>query len=74
MNIFMNRLSHIPLYLIESFIIISESESLEEAGKKLQLTQSTLSKQMKLLESMLPFPLFTYQGRNKKLTRFGEKI
>lgn len=70
----MNRLPHIPLYLIETLLAISESTSLESAGKKLGLTQSTISKQMKLLESLLPHPLFISEGRQKVLTVFGKEL
>ena len=69
MNKFMNN--RIPHYLIESFITAAEESSLQVAADKLQITQSTLSKQMIMLEEMLPHKIFTFDGRKKVLTSYG---
>lgn len=61
----------IPLYLIESFIVAAEGPSFQEAAEKLQITQSTLSKQMILFENLLPHQVFCIEGRNKVLTSYG---
>jgi LysR family transcriptional activator of nhaA len=44
------------------------------AAKKLRLTHSTLSMQMKLLEDALGAPLFEKRGRRRVLTPFGEQV
>lgn len=63
--------NRIPHYLIESFITAAEESSLQVAADKLQITQSTLSKQMIMLEEMLPHKIFTFDGRKKVLTSYG---
>jgi len=64
----------IPLHLIESFLHVVQSESLDSAAKKLGLTQSALSRQMKQLEGMLPYKIFEMSGRSKKLTKYGSLL
>lgn len=65
---------NIPIYLLHSFSVFADSENLVDAAKKLQITQPALSKQLKLLESHLAYPAFTYSGRNKVLTAYGIKL
>jgi DNA-binding transcriptional LysR family regulator len=64
----------IPFHLIESFLNVVESESLESAARKLDLTQSALSRQMKQLEGLLPYKIFEMSGRSKKLTKYGNLL
>ena len=66
--------NRIPHYLIESFLAAAEEASLLEAGERLGITQSTLSKQMILLEGMLPHKVFAFEGRKKILTSFGQSL
>ncbi|MGE0527794.1 MAG: LysR family transcriptional regulator [Bdellovibrionales bacterium] len=67
----MNR---IPVYLLESFVVVGESTTLVEAAQRLGLTQPALSKQLQTLESLLPLPPFAFQGRKKMLTSFGRDL
>lgn len=69
----MNK-NRIPHYLIESFLAAAEEPSLLEAGERLGVTQSTLSKQMILLEQLLPHKVFAFEGRKKILTSFGQSL
>lgn len=64
----------IPFHLIESYLNVVESESLDAAAKKLGLTQSALSRQMKQFESLLPYKVFELSGRSKKLTKYGKTL
>lgn len=64
----------VPLYLIESFLKVVESQSLHTAAINLQLTQSALSRQMKTFEEYLPRKVFTLEGRKKVLTAYGQTI
>lgn len=65
---------NIPLYLIESFLTAAKARSFDTAGATLGITQSTLSKQMLLLEELLPRRVFTFDGRKKVLTKYGELL
>lgn len=67
----MNR---IPADLLEAFVCVAESKNLFEAAAKLNITQPTLSRQLKILEEKFSTPLFNYRGRNKVLTLFGESL
>lgn len=66
--------NRIPHYLIESFITAAEESSLQQAADKLQITQSTLSKQMIMFEELLPHKVFTFDGRKKVLTAYGSSL
>lgn len=73
MNKLMNN-DTIPFYLIESFIAAVEEVSFEVAAQKISLTQSALSRQMLLLEELLPHKVFTLRGRKKVLTPYGQTL
>ena len=64
----------IPIYLLESFLLAAEESSFQIAADALGITQSTLSKQMILLEEMLPHKVFTFNGRKKVLTPYGNYL
>ena len=70
----MNTKSSIPHYLIESFLAAVQGPSLQEAAERLGLTQSALSRQMQLLEELLPHKVFTFEGRKKVLTKYGRTL
>jgi DNA-binding transcriptional LysR family regulator len=70
----MNKLKHIPLYLIESFLAAVEGPSFQEAASRLEMTQSALSRQMQQLEEYLPHNVFTFEGRKKVLTKYGRTL
>lgn len=64
----------IPLHLIESLVVVAESKTFDVAARKLQISQPGLSKQMLMLEKILPVPLFAIDGRKKILTPFGNAL
>ncbi|WP_413582513.1 LysR family transcriptional regulator [Bdellovibrio sp. HCB288] len=64
----------IPVYLIEAFITFCQTQNIQAAAIKLGISQPALSKQLMALEQMLPQPIFTFQGRKKVLTAFGEEL
>lgn len=70
----MNQNSPIPHYLIESFLAAVEGPTFQKAAERLTLTQSALSRQMLHLEELLPHPLFTFEGRKKVLTKYGQTL
>lgn len=70
----MNKTNPIPHYLIESFLAAAKEGTFQLAADQLGLTQSTLSKQMQLLEELLPQKVFTFSGRKKTLTSYGETL
>lgn len=73
MKYFMNQ-KRIPYYLIESFLMAAQKPSLQSAADELGITQSTLSKQMLMLEEFLPHSAFAFRGRKKVLTSFGNAL
>lgn len=64
----------IPIHLIEAFITFSQSANIQAAAVRLGISQPALSKQLIALEKMLPQAVFTFRGRQKVLTSFGEEL
>lgn len=64
----------IPIYLIEAFISFCQAQNIQVAASRLGISQPALSKQLIALEKMLPQPIFTFRGRQKVLTAFGEDL
>jgi len=56
------------------FWAVCEDKTLVAAAKRLRLTHSTLSKQLKELEAALEAPLFERRGRLLELTPFGREV
>lgn len=56
------------------FWAVCEDKTLVAAAKRLRLTHSTLSKQLKELERSLGAPLFERRGRLLELTPFGREV
>ena len=54
---------------LEYFVRVADSGGFSAAGSGLQLTQSALSRQIKLLESELGHRLFTRTGRGIETTQ-----
>jgi DNA-binding transcriptional LysR family regulator len=59
---------------IEAFVAVAETSSFTAAGERLNLTQSTISQQIKALEEELGDALFVRGGRNVRLTHAGEEL
>lgn len=64
----------VPLQLLQAFLVFGESENIGEAARRLGLSQPGLSKQLQRLEDIFPTEVFTFQGRKKKLTPYGEDL
>ena len=64
----------IPIHLIEAFITFSQAPNIQAAAERLGISQPALSKQLIALEKMLPQAVFTFRGRQKVLTTFGEEL
>lgn len=67
----MERLNYHHLYL---FWLATVEGSLSAAARRLRLTHSTLSTQMRALEASLGGALFERKGRGLALTPFGEDV
>jgi LysR family nitrogen assimilation transcriptional regulator len=65
---------HMDLKQLEYFVRVADSGGFSAAGSGLQLTQSALSRQIKLLESELGHRLFTRTGRGIETTQAGEVL
>ena len=57
---------------LEYFRMIAELEHFTKASEKLLISQSSLSHSIKELEAELGVELFMRQGRNVKLTKYGQ--
>lgn len=60
------------LQQLEYFIKIYETKNFTEASNLLSVTQPALSKAISKLEQELDVPLFEREGRNIKVTKYGE--
>jgi DNA-binding transcriptional LysR family regulator len=65
---------NLPTTLLRSFVAIVDSGSLLGASHQVMLSQSTLSSQIKNLESQLKQPLFQRDGRRLVLTAAGQLL
>ncbi|MYL33613.1 LysR family transcriptional regulator [Pontibacillus yanchengensis] len=63
--------SDMNLHKLNYFIEIAKQRSYTKASKKLYVSQPALSKQMKLLEEEMGFPLFTRSAKGLELTEKG---
>lgn len=59
---------------IEAFVAVAEMGSFTAAGERVNLTQSTISQQIKALEEELGQALFVRGGRAVRLTEAGEQL
>jgi LysR family transcriptional regulator, transcriptional activator of nhaA len=59
---------------LHCFWAIAEEGSLTRAAKRLHVTHSTLSVQLRALEDVLGAPLFDRKGRGLVLTPFGDEV
>lgn len=59
---------------LRSFLVVAEEENMTRAAEKLHLTQPTLSKQIKALETELGQKLFVRQGFGIALTEEGRLL
>jgi DNA-binding transcriptional LysR family regulator len=59
---------------IEAFVAVAESGSFTAAGERVNLTQSTISQQIKALEEEVGEALFVRGGRGVRLTDAGEQL
>src|SRR6187549_857314 len=59
---------------LEAFVAVAETGSFTGAGERVNLTQSTVSQQIKALEEELGDALFLRGGRSVRLTEAGERL
>lgn len=59
---------------LEAFVAVADSGSFTAAGERVNLTQSTISQQIKALEEELGEALFVRGGRGVTLTAAGEQL
>ena len=57
-----------------AFWMIAESGSISAAAKRMHVTHSTLSVQLRAIEDVLGAPLFERRGRGLVITPFGDEI
>ena len=65
---------NLDIAALRSFIAIVENGGVTKASKRLHLTQSGVSMQLKRLEESLSVALFDREGRGVQLTRIGEEL
>lgn len=66
-----NRLS---LDLLRTFTVFVSEGTVDQAARKLSLTQAAVSLQLKRFEQEIGRPLFDWSGRKKVLTNFGKDL
>jgi DNA-binding transcriptional LysR family regulator len=59
------------IYQLQSFIAVSETGNLTRAARRMNISQSALSSQIKALEAELGVDLFIRQPKGMQLTRMG---
>lgn len=67
-------MSNISLNLFRLFCVVAQSKSMAEAGKKLNLTKSTVCSSMKKLEDYLEAKLFDRNQDGITLTKNGKEL
>jgi DNA-binding transcriptional LysR family regulator len=65
---------NLPMELLRSFVAINETGSMQQATKRVFVTQSALSLQMRRLEDIVRQPLFNRQGRKLSLSQAGAHV
>ena len=68
------NLTHIELRHLRYFLAVAETAHFTRAAVKLNVTQPTLSHQIRELEGQLSLQLFDRIGRGVKLTAAGETL
>ena len=64
----------IPLHLIETFIVYSESQNLAKTAKILGQTQPSASRQIVQFQKFFKKSLFFQNGQSKKLSLYGQEV
>lgn len=65
---------HINLEWYKTFVTFAKTENINEAAKKLNISQPAVSLHLKNLEAQFELPLFQMMGRKKELTYFGQEL
>lgn len=71
---FFDTMSALNYHHLHAFWMIAETGSITGAAKKLHVTHSTLSVQLRALEDVLGGQLFERRGRGLVITPFGEEV
>lgn len=67
-------MNHLDLKLLRSFAAVASERSITRAAERLNLTQPTVSGQLKELEQILGFVLFHRNSRHVALSEQGERL
>ena len=67
-------MNSIPMDLFQVLLTVSESKNFREAAEKLSISQPAVTFKLQALESYLPVPVFSLEGRRKVLTRYGQDL
>lgn len=60
--------------LLKVLVAAAESKNFYQAADRLQISQALVSIKLKELESQLPLPVFSFEGRKKILTKYGRDL
>jgi DNA-binding transcriptional LysR family regulator len=64
----------VSLDLLRALVAVAESKNMVEAARKMGLSQPALSFQLKKLETSVPLPIFSFEGKRKVLTHYGRSL
>ncbi|MFN8790753.1 MAG: LysR substrate-binding domain-containing protein [Bdellovibrionales bacterium] len=62
------------LSLLQALVAVGETSNFRQAAEKLKISQPAVSQKLKELESQQPFPLFSWKGRRKELSTYGQAL
>jgi len=65
---------HLPIDLLQTFIVVAETRNFTNAGKYVHRSQSAVSMQMKRLSEAVGHPLFDMVGKQIRLSPMGELV
>lgn len=65
---------NLDIEVLRALVAVADERSFAAAGKKLGITQSAITQQMRRLEQSFGLPLFQKQGRNKNLNAEGKHL
>lgn len=65
---------HIPIDLLNTFVVVAETRNFTLAGKRIHKSQSAVSMQIKRLTEIVGKPLIEMEGKKVRLSPMGELV
>ena len=65
---------HIPIDLLNTFVVVAETRNFTQAGKRIHKSQSAVSMQIKRLTETVGKPLIEMEGKKVRLSPMGALV